>query len=325
MTGITKRIRILGVILVILAVASAAYFRFRTPPDFPQTIQLPDGSELTVLAATFGTNHVSPGRISIKLYERLPNRLVNLLGIPSPVIVSSPEPTLCVWFRRRNTSSNSVPGSECTFSLVDLSGFESMVDRRSPVQQKVGVAEYVEGYTFRAFPRESPTVRLRLTQRSLDSPPVRIGEFRFANPAYPPLTRYPVWQSGPSTVGSASGALEVTLRSFAVGLDWDTNEPVSKLVSYRDLKIGEAVFDIRKNGQITTNWMIKGFEISDATGNQMRPATWTYYRAANHERVVGFLPTLWPNGSVWKIFVEFSPGSGAVYGPGESVTFMVKP
>ena len=77
-----KILSIAGLTLILLAFGFKVALHFFSPRDFPQTVRLPDGSKLTLLGISYGTNHVAPGPLPQRIVDRLPRSLIEKFKIP---------------------------------------------------------------------------------------------------------------------------------------------------------------------------------------------------------------------------------------------------
>jgi hypothetical protein len=317
MTRNAKRLATIGAILVSFVLGFAVVSYFRAPPEFPQTVRLPDGTELTILKVSYGTNHVSPALIPKSIFDHLPKKLTETLGLSPRLTRSSSEPTLGLWFKWRN-SSPTFPQSNYAITMSDESGFESA----GPDLWVGGSRPSVQGETFHSFPRRSPKIHLHAYLPSKwtgsgPQPPTHVGEFEFANPAF---AEYPVWKTGPTTVRSSSGDFEATVREFRVGANTNVG-PTFRGMYGDNWLICDGTFTAKYRGQIATNWHVKSVCLSDASGNRVFPNFWMNQPPWAAELSCHFGPALWPDGSVWKVSTEFSRLPTSEFQADELVTF----
>jgi hypothetical protein len=276
-----------------------------------QIITMDDGTKLTLLGATFGSQHMAPG------YEKLPT---------ADWIDTAPDTTV-VWIgeepETRGQPIELLVSDRANTGCVNIeAGYRSVV--------KSGVS--IHSFVLSAFPRWDKKTILRV--RPYRGAVVK-GEFVLTNPVPGTFAR---WTPKPLPDTESDGDLEVTLTKLVAGAptpSWQggslmpTNDPANQCVHMN--------FDFRQNGQSTTNWQAWPVQTTDAAGNWSSGLIYAYptngvrriwgrmMNGSNipppeHYAMDGyfFQPGLWPD-QPWKVRLEFIQRSG--FSDDEMVTF----
>jgi hypothetical protein len=151
------------------------------------------------------------------------------------------------------------------------------------------------------FPRRGKTLRLRLMGDNQ-----LLAEFTIPNPCPGP---HPMWQAAMLPAAVTNGAFGITIEKFAVDI-------TTLKTSF--------VFLVRENGEPSSAWVPKTFEISDATGNHWRPAAERPLKTTDGRVIGWFLGALWPEESAWKVHVTFRNENKEIQAS-PVVEFLVKP
>ncbi len=305
-------------LLLIGAVATLTvvlvWFGLSKPPPKPQVVNLPDGSTLTLLGVTYGTNHVvgtSLGKILTKFPQRVRQIAERVLGPQATFAQSSttPEPTLKVWLDRK-TPPNFQPSTNfqgsCTAFVADSSGFASGPDYWFTPSSAGALY-------FTAFPRREEFVTIRLMQGMDGEHFTEFGTLRVRNPVY---AKYPTWAPDPEHATQSSGHLSVELKRLITGtsgywvsttssdgiarLDYCTNQPGGRNFSVVETKVSTGK-------QTNEQWSVSGVTVSDATGNV---ATNSSLSTDGDWSAAAFSPSLWPSEAAWKVRLQFKRKAG---------------
>lgn len=289
------------------------------------TLRLADGREVTVLAVTYGTNHVfiegpfwlQPARRFISASKALQ------LGLMMHQR-SSAYPSCMVWTRWRWPGTNGPPRFA---SVMDLAGIEaepvfSPVYTPNPRRQ----SEAVVAWQWQNFPRRQSRNIVRFYDTDARWQPVLQGEMR---------VRIPSGSAGrsdaaPPPVRGNNGALDVFLVSIR------DREPVpiaearyGALMSWPWTKI---TFVVREGEQPSSSWTVRSLDVLGDSGNHFflqnfADATnaslftlWSPFLQRSEDRVeVSFQDVLWRDEGGWKVTAEFSQLKD--YAPEELVAF----
>jgi len=169
------------VLLVVLSIV-IILIRWVFPP---RVARLPDGSVLTILGVTTGTNHVfysKPWYRAIRVLSFLPR---SIFSKTDPFGWRSSSPSVVVWCSWHGLKPSSPPPE---FVLVDGSGIESQ-----PLEAVLGsykdmvtIDEVRGAFAVSKTVPQTRTFKLRVYQRYPTHPPVRSAEWQFKNASYAP-------------------------------------------------------------------------------------------------------------------------------------------
>jgi hypothetical protein len=312
---------------LILILLAGIIMALRLPkPIVAGPLSLPDGSDVRIVAVTYGTNH-AVGRPLARLIARMPevvqSVLLDLPGSPFDLLGSAatPEPKLIIWLGRATNNAAAPPGAGYfTALLSDASGFisgdhDTMFDGGFwgiPVQMQFGV-----------IPRRDPVISVNFFYHSPTGGVSRCGSLPFANPLY---RAFPQWQPEPLPATRRVDDVTLTLEKVSTGHDQNS--------SIRADRNGHVIHEFgtnRVDGQnltfcfirlqplANTNqvWCVAGEEVSDATGNKARNKSFGW--GSLEESYFNFEPSLWPNEAAWKLRCEIKRVRGV--GPGETFVF----
>ncbi len=230
-----------GTALAALLLAAAAGLWLALEEPWRPRVRLPDGSRLAVLGISHGSQHQTPEP------RRWWERLLDRRPFPGGLFAShaTGSGTLVVWTRRDRS-----PGGSFVLYAVDEHGC------RFPGLPVMGSADVVPwtrsveawGWEFPVFPRRETFMRIRAADASRRawSPPLTVP-----NPA---PGSYPDWAGSALPVTVREGDLEWVFRGF---------RPASRS--------GEAVtpvMEFRQAGKPLSGWGLRGFRLTDATGNR---------------------------------------------------------
>ncbi len=302
-----SRLALLGAVLLLLSLAVGLWWRSRSGTEW----QLPDGTRLTFVGTTYGTNHPSPLKhfwerwpLPAPLARRLPTQ-----GWPAEWPGYGPE--LRVWF---STDRAPAPEDSYRWDLVDESGL-AVADFNA---LQLGATNGATGLRldYGALPRQGKTLRLvgqhydRTNQRYQ---PVLELELPNPHPRPPGASHGPV----PALpLIARDGPLEFTLVAFETGLErhsgfqrWPA-KPGSNPVARLD-------FLAASNGVPNRDWFPLNVRIADLEGHALKgyPIDWL---GSQNGWVLKVQPAPWA-GQPWRLRVEFSRNNE--FAPEEVVTF----
>jgi hypothetical protein len=268
-------------------------------PEHPQLITGPDGSRLSLLGVTQGTEHIGP--YSNRLYAK---------G-DTPVVWIEIDRGTNIWQEYRLLVSDQA-GTACV---------NTEVRQRS----SVGQGKQIYAFVLDAFPRWDAVTVLRAC---IDRSALADGQFIITNPPAGPI---PEWTPKPLPDTENDGDLSVTLTKLIAGA------PAPRGAAYYPGRIRAGTnelanqcvrldFDIRQNDELSTNWQAWPVETSDAAGNHASgliygyPASGVFYKPFPGTNDGYFYQSgLWPDEPVWKLRMELIQRSG--YSEDEIVTF----
>jgi hypothetical protein len=307
---------VLGVVLVARAPSSQAG---------SASLVLPDGTKVSVVGVSYGTNHVFGSRLA-RLVARLPdgvqNILTSVLGARASAsqTTATTTPTLVVWLYSPIISTPA-PGRPAPGMYEVYAG-----DRNGFVSGASGVLFLGYGglgsLQLSAFPRREPTFILHVYQRNAQGKMKECGVMEVSNPVY---RSYPQWQPEALPASKRVGDVAATLEQFRTGLGNNMGESwlqdgrqVIEFETNREGGQNETACLLRLRPLTDTNqvWQVDHVELSDATGNVLPSSGMTWGGAGE---VFGFSPGLWINEAVWKLRCEIKRTRGFV--PDELFTF----
>jgi len=275
--------------------------------DIGRPVTLRDGSTITLLSVSYGTNHAPVDGAKERFIQLLPKRLAQLFGFPALRSMQTKEPTLGICLRRVGGPPNP-PWLE--MSLVDENGFESPVPSFYSCDTKTPTGATLIDRAFTTFPRRGRTIRLRMSERGANWQRVELAEFTFANPVSGP---WPEWKPEAFPVVRSDGDLELALTNVITGFsDFHDGQPAKR----GDRVTTEARFRVRQNGKPSDGWSAESVEMSDETGNQLVQNSWSS-SARDGNYVLSYSPSLWPDEPAWKMRFEFSRTAYGEFAPEE--------
>ena len=261
----------------------------------PQVIHLDNGTKLTFLGLTTGTQQMAPG------FENLPtaNRLY------------TPDCPTMAWIKVEHDHGGNWTGS--LELLVSDKARTACVDVEKSTSSHVRSGEDVQGFILRAFPRwdNEFLARVKLYRGAVSK-----EEFVISNPAPVTVTN---WTPEPLPITKSAGDLEVTLIKLVAGAPNPffqgehplANDPANQCVHLN--------FDFRQNGLPATNWYPWPVLTCDAAGNRARGLIRDYPKNGMNpiypDRIhpsfppslegYYYQPGLWPDHPPWKVKLEF--------------------
>ena len=264
-------------------------------------VRLADGREFSVVAVTYGTNHVfAQGPPWARLVARYRSRSAAYrFGYRSSGFFPSAVPSVMVWTRWSSGNSNVPPRFA---SVAGPDGFET---------EPVNVTSYLEkfpksnevsiAWRFENYPRLQKEFTLRFYEYDLFRVRGRrAGEVAVRNPAR--IVKPP--PSAPAApVKATNGVLEVTLNSLRCGGP-PPRRPLTAKSAIAPWVTAE--FEFRENGQPTTNWTVKRIEAFGTTGNYFSGDRLAV-ELEEGRRVARFTGAFWQEEMDWKLVVEVAP------------------
>lgn len=249
-----------AIAVAVFAVLSFCVAYWRGTIQRPE-VTLPDGRGVSLVQATFGTQHeLEEGSIIARLVARVAGKArAQRFGYRS-IVLGSPSPALIVWTRWPNPPSNTPPRYA---SLIDDGGMET--EPTYPVMDSSAVVsgERIMAWRFDSYPRRAQSFHVRFHDRP---PPYRaqpLGSLRVRNPS---LTNAPPLGGREAPVVAGSNG-EFMLRQLDVGGDM----PMFRRPSHSGLTPWtEATFEVRENNVRSTNWTVRELQLRSASGNFIR-------------------------------------------------------
>jgi hypothetical protein len=289
----------------------------------PQTISLPDGSQLTLLKVTHGTNHVCRygNRWQDLLHPILPQKLRVKFPPRQMTFTSGGGDTVMVWLRHEGGTATTGGWPPPFFlAVADEHGLESRllqspnVTRSLNVQnpvattptgarpvrvQLVGSSTQMSGWELKFFPRRVEQFGLRVYRHEATGKVVRVGEFHVR---FPRSDNFPIWAAEPLPSTRRTNGLEISLTKLETGL---TGKETGHRPAGEDAKsFSRATFTMKENGTPREKWSVCGIGASNAAG-EVRPAGSYGSLWQRGEHKVNFEGGLWLE-ETWKVNVDFA-------------------
>jgi hypothetical protein len=297
------------VLIILLVGAGATWLGVRQPRR--QTISLPDGSQLTLLKVTHGTNHVCRYRKRLQdfFYPILPQRLRTKFPPREMKFTSSDADTVMVWLRHDGARTLSRPPL-FFLTVADENGLESQLlhganvtrtlnARNEPAFEATASATQISGWELKSFPRQAGRFMLRVYRQEGAGKVNPVGEFAVRNP---PLRAFPIWTTDSPLRVRRTNGLEITLTKLETGL---TGKEIGHGPAGEGAKsFSRATFTVKENGAPTEKWSVCGISVANAAG-EIRPSG-SYGSSWEHgEHKVDFDGALWLE-AAWQLKVDFA-------------------
>ncbi len=287
-----------------------------------QTLTLPDGSQVTLLKVTQGTNHVCRygNRWQDWLHPVLPRKLRTKFPRREMTFTSGLGETTVVWLRHDGATAPSW-SSAFFLAAADENGLESALLQsanvtrtltarpalvgpgQGPVQWTGGSAQ-ISGWELKSFPRRAGRFALCVYQRGAAGDVVRLGEFHVRAPCAASL---PSRTADAFPVTRQTNGLEISLTKLETGL---TGKETGHGPAGEGAKsFSRATFIIRENNVPTDKWSLCGIRASNAAG-ETRAAGSYGSRWERGEHQVDFEGALWLEEAAWKLEAEFARTGG---------------
>jgi len=169
---------------VILVAACGAALVIQPVLSRPTTT-LADGSKLTLVAVTAGTNHVAFFKPLHQIIRAIPFLPKRALSATEPFGWNSPYPCVVVWCSWQGLTPTSAPPALCFVNNggVESQALESGGGLRS--YKEMVTVEKVQGmFAVSKYVPPDKTFKLRLFQTNQNNQRVYAGEWKFKNTAY---------------------------------------------------------------------------------------------------------------------------------------------
>lgn len=306
-----NRISVL-VLIVLLVAAGITWLTVQRPK--PQTLLLADGSQLTLLQVTHGTNHVC---VYGPWWQDLLDSLRARIGVKAPrrraTITSAETNSVMVWLRHDPPAPGLAWPPPYFLSVADENNLESKL-RQTPnvrvnLRAAFGRPSMITGWELPEHPRRAKEFRIRLYQRGVDGTPARIAELTVPNPA---SGKFPIWQADPLPATRRTDKLEITLSKLETGLT--AEEAGIAWASEGGRSLSRAIFTVKEDGVPTGRWGVSRLRVSNAAG-EVRQCRAFDSAWQDEQRIITFEGGLWLEESAWKLEIAFV--RNAAYPPEE--------
>jgi len=297
-------------------------------------VALTSGSTVSVLGATYGTNHLTPDRYPLE--RRLPAPLrrgierLARLG-PPPADHQTTEPVLLLWLAIRPGLATNPPPSLWLYAMLeDAVGQPGGAQSSFPIfPASVPAVQTVE---FKVFPRRGSECSLVLLQEVPGAinagARVLVGRLPVGLPA---RRVAPAWPMPAKPVVQSAGGVEGTLEGFLNGVGNRPSDPslpggATRIELERaptNTSLSAAIgLRLRSTDGSTNRWTVGELFTADAGGNALKSSSSSCGRVGEREGRLCFRwePGLWP-GEPWEIRLTAKREADAVFAPEELVQF----
>ena len=300
-----KTLRLARRAVTLLAVVLAGAILWLVVASRPRSVEFADGRRVAIAAVTYGTNHVFiDGTLLGKLARPFVSRARAYQWGLRVYQQITPQPSLFVWTRWSWKGTNSAPRFA---SIRDEHGLESEPESILVASSFLGTDGAVLGWKTDNFPRTERGFTLRFYERDLSYRPSLAGEIQVASPVkkragLPPASLAPVTRR--------NAGVEFTLVSLRTG-----ERPPEALTNRYFFEVIHrsfiarptmAWFEVRENGLLSTNWTIRGVEVTSDSGNRFSIPSPLRVEESAGRLGIAFAQIFWPDEPAWKIRVEFA-------------------
>jgi hypothetical protein len=296
------------VVMLLIAVVSGFLLWIIAVRPLPYERQvLKDGTVLTLVGLTTGSNHEAPvASFKERLASRLPVKWANRLKLSPPPTTYSEHSSsnyLSVWFMAE--TARKPPNYRLLIGDGQGSLTSNNQDYGRGVSTRMSSNAWLIGLPVAAWPRRSETLEIEVYD-PVDIHP--LATFSVDNPSRDTAT--PAWTAGPWPVTVDDGELSfhVTRLWLGVGVNqkdwthWEQQHPISRYTS--------VAFRVSQGETALTNWLAMHVrEIRDATGNWSEGDGY-FSVIRDGETINAFHRPPLPAGEAWRMTVEFSRVSG---------------
>lgn len=292
-----KKRTVLAVLLVLAIGLTTALFRPRKSEFVPQSFTLKDGSQITIVGVTHGTNHFWSERTVFEHLKKFLPR--SLRGNLSPELkFDSERPQLVLWTHWTGMMAASrLP----QVAIEDEQGIWSSLNYLSEHSSSKGGLTKVSGIRLRTFPRHGTNFVLHFFENSSNSQKKELAAIRMKTPQ--PLA-VAAWKAEALPATKTDDDLSVTLNRVVANVDQnDSEKPVLSTEPWRARTLLE--LSVTHQGAPGTNWTVSQVACSDMGGNQDENTSMSTF-TQNNMRSVTINSILWPGQSPWKLRIELS-------------------
>lgn len=296
-----RRRRLLLLALGCLAVL-AVLTLFLLAPDSRrgQSVTLADGTKITLLKITSGTNHqyFDGNALQRVGHQLLPRRWAAKTG-GAPVDFYTPNPTHCFWVQCVSSSNSGNPpnaGFSGSSAITDDAGGYYRLQRSVCARRQLDTVEVI---ILPVPPTGSRKLRLTFTLFQNGSQPARDDFIDMDNPAYLPQ---PKWKAEKFPIHVVSGDLELIVYEVRPALP-AVYSPVNGPVPAPYPTISRLRYDLRNRAATNTFVALKQWEIINERGGRMMAQG--HSPAMNHFGVGDMFDGVLSTNSLWRFRFKF--------------------
>jgi len=265
-----------------------------------RVMRFADGREFSVVAVTYGTNHVlESGPPWARLLHRYGSAsLAHRLGYKASGPFPSPLPSIMVWTRWSLANTNSAP---LFASVADVHGARTepnyVLSTQSPSPERIGTHA---AWRFDNYPRHQKEFTLLFYKYDLFRLRAHLeGQVVIRNP-FPTENRPERAPTAPVT--ATNGILECTLVSLRCG-GAPPRHPLT--AKHAIVPWVTAAFDFLENGQPTTDWTVRRIA-AFGSGNYFAGER-LMTELEQGRRVAHFTGTFWQDEPDWRLMADVTP------------------
>lgn len=316
---------VLGVVLLSLGIVGTGLYLARQEPVLNEPAVLSDGTTITYLGVTVGTNHVFGSKWK-RYLSQLPGPLAvfgekMLKTQPGTTTTRTSATNLVLWFEQESVNGGSGRSGYRHLRLRSKDGRQSGGREYLWLTLAPGQSNRLHSVAFGNWPRREAWFDCVLLEDSdASGGGVPIAVFDVKNPL---RVDTPSWTPEPLLTTRSAGDLKVTLLDFASG--------IGRLVDsrYRDNGIREDIFHMATGQEEPQalirvklessrgpeeSWRLFDLDLSDSSGNSKKAESRSMMASHNL-----FSPVLWSDESAWKMRLHLKRDRG--FRPDEMLTF----
>jgi hypothetical protein len=290
-------------VLLSIAVAVGAATWFGARQSGPSW-RLPDGSQLSLAAVTYGRNHRVryDNRWQDFLYPFLPAKWQARFGSRVASMTPAGTNAIVIWLWRRagTLTGTSIPLPGCELVAIDENGLESERISGPSCSYTLPSGDTLFGWEVRQYPRRSRRFGIRIYYYPSPSggSPALADEIRIRNRN---RACAPAWPAEKLPATKGTNGLEVSLLNLKTGA---TTADVGLSPAANGARaFTRAEFVMREDDRATEDWSVEKITASAASGETRLPqGNVTAWR--HGKNVFGFSGALWPEEHAWRLKVE---------------------
>lgn len=321
--------RILGWGAVLVVLITLGFITFHTRPEPVQSFRKPDGSVVTLLGVTYGSNHtmVSGKSYQRSLYKILPGKLKSLSGARVYSTAGSQTNVPMIWLLESSPVTNLLapsaarpgsglamrlafagqPDNDVSVRVLDEFGCE-YEPRGFSVGRNWSQNEVVSHYQLDAGDPHGGIAGFCIYDSDVKTN--RIGTFLIPGKALLSIEKTNV-----TSAPVQDGELTFQLTSLLTGMK---SAPFSFFKTNKTVLFSQAAFRVEKNGKLAPGWFVNSLQITDTHGKVIKWLATTHGYKGD-DAIFNLDVALEPTNEPFKLRVEFQ--NRTIFSPEEEVTF----